>query len=151
MSQIMESVDVSVPVTTAYNQWTEFESFPDFLDEVDEIIQLDDTHQHWRVSIGGAAREFDAEITEQHSDERIAWTSVGGETANAGVVTFHKLSDDTSRVTVQIEWEPDGVVEQAGAKLGVASHAVKKDLENFKQLIESRGTATGEWRGDIPR
>lgn len=151
MAQITESIDVSVPVTTAYDQWTQFESFPDFLDEVDQITQLDDTHQHWRVSVGGATREFDAEITEQHPDERIAWTSVGGETPNAGVVTFHKLSDDTSRVTVQIDWQPDGVVEQAGAKLGIASHAVKKDLENFKRLIEAQGTATGGWRGDVPR
>ena len=151
MAQINESIDLTVPVTTAYDQWTQFESFPDFLDEVDAITQLDDTHQRWRVTIGGATREFDAEITEQHPDERIAWTSIEGETRNAGVVTFHKLSDETSRVTVQIDWQPEGLVEQAGAKLGVASHAVKKDLENFKRLIETQGTATGAWRGDVPR
>ncbi len=151
MAQVTESIDVDVPVTTAYNQWTQFESFPHFLDEVEEIRQIDDTHLHWKVSIGGQEREFDAEVTEQHPDERVAWKSVGGETAHAGVVTFHKLSDATSRVTVQIDWEPEGVVENLGSFFGADSHAVKKDLDNFKEFIESRGRETGAWRGDVER
>ena len=84
MTQIIETIDVGVPVTTAYNQWTQFESFPHFLDEVEQITQIDDTHQHWKVKVGGAEREFDTEITEQHPDERVAWKSIGGDTDHAG-------------------------------------------------------------------
>ncbi|WP_251455407.1 SRPBCC family protein [Microbacterium sp. Marseille-Q6648] len=151
MTSITESIDVDVPVTVAYNQWTQFESFPHFLDEVESITQLDDTHTHWKVNVGGADREFDAEITEQHPDERVAWKSTGGETQHAGVVTFHKLSDTSSRVTVQLDWEPEGLVEKVGALVGAGSHAVKKDLKNFKEYIESRGGESGAWRGDVPR
>ena len=140
-----------MPVTTAYNQWTQFEPFPHFLDEVEQITQIDDTHTHWKVSIGGQEREFDAEITEQHPDERVAWRSIGGETAHAGVVTFHKLSDVSSRVTVQIDWNPEGVVENLGSFFGADSPAVKKDLKNFKEFIEDAGRETGAWRGDVPR
>lgn len=150
MVQIIETVDVDVPVRTAYNQWTQFETFPQFLDEVESITQGDDTHTHWKVSIGGVEREFDAEISEQHPDERVAWRSTGGETDHAGVVTFHKLSESSTRVTVQLDWEPEGLVEKAGALIGVGKHAVKKDLENFKTFIESQGSATGAWRGDVP-
>ncbi|QMU98127.1 SRPBCC family protein [Microbacterium esteraromaticum] len=149
MPQIIETVDVNVPVTVAYNQWTQFESFPHFLDEVVSITQIDDTHNHWVVNVGGAEREFDAEITEQHPDERVAWRSVGGETEHAGVVTFHKLDDDTTRVTAQIDWDPQGLLEKIGALVGAGSHAVKKDLENFKKFIEGRGGETGAWRGDV--
>ncbi|MDT0180599.1 SRPBCC family protein [Microbacterium sp. ARD31] len=151
MTSITESIDVDVPVTVAYNQWTQFESFPHFLDEVESITQLDDTHTHWKVNVGGADREFDAEITEQHPDERVAWKSTGGETQHAGVVTFHKLSDTSSRVTVQLDWEPEGLLEKVGALVGAGSHAVKKDLKNFKEYIESRGGESGAWRGDVPR
>ena len=149
MAQIIETIDVDVPVTTSYNQWTQFESFPQFLSEVESITQTDDTHSHWKVKVAGAEREFDAEITEQHPDERVAWNSVGGDTEHAGVVTFHKLTDDTSRVTVQIDWEPEGLLEKAGAALGAGKHAVKKDLENFKEFIEKQGSETGAWRGDV--
>ncbi|HET6301188.1 SRPBCC family protein [Microbacterium sp.] len=151
MPQIIETIDVDVPVTTAYNQWTQFESFPEFLEEVVSIRQIDDTHLHWKVNIGGAEREFDAEVTEQHPDERVAWRSIGGETAHAGVVTFHKLDENSTRVTVQIDWEPSGFLEHVGALVGAGKHAVKKDLENFKEFIESRQAATGAWRGDVPR
>ena len=106
MAQIIETVDVDVPVRVAYDQWTQFESFPDFLEEVVSITQVDDTRNHWVVEVGGVRREFDTEITEQHLDDRVAWRSVGGETAHAGVVSFHRLSDDSSRVTVQIDWKP---------------------------------------------
>lgn len=151
MAQIIETIDVDVPVSTAYNQWTQFETFPSFLDEVESITQRDDTHQHWKVKVGGAEREFDAEVTEQHPDERVAWRSVGGDTAHAGAVTFHKLSDTSSRVTVQIDWEPEGLLEKVGSLVGAGQHAVKKDLKNFKEFIEGRGASTGAWRGDVPR
>ena len=149
MSQVIETIDVNVPVRSAYNQWTQFESFPHFLDYVEEIKQLDETHTHWKVKIAGAEREFDAEITEQHPDERVAWNSVGGEENHAGVVTFHKLSDDTSRVTVQLDWSADGFLEKVGSVFGVDSHVIKKDLQNFKAFIEAQGGAEGAWRGDV--
>ena len=151
MSQIIETIDVEVPVTTAYNQWTQFESFPNFLDEVESISQLDDTHTHWKVKVGGFEREFDAEITEQHPEERIAWTSTTGEAKHAGVVTFHRLDEAKTRVMIQIDWEPEGLVEKAGAAIGIDDHQVKADAKRFKEFIESRGTETGAWRGDIPR
>lgn len=149
MAQIVETIDVDVPVTTAYNQWTQFEEFPRFLTFVESITQLDDETMHWRVNIGGAKREFDARVTEQHPDERIAWNSIGGDENHAGVVTFHKLSDTSTRVTAQIDWEPTGLLEKAGALVGIDDHAIKKDMQNFKEFVESRGTETGAWRGDI--
>ncbi|GAA1998188.1 SRPBCC family protein [Microbacterium pumilum] len=149
MSQIIETIDVDVPVSTAYNQWTQFESFPRFLDEVESITQLDDTHTHWKVKVGGFEREFDAEITEQHPDERVAWKSTRGETDHAGVVTFHKLTGSSSRVTVQLDWEPTGFLETLGSLVGAGSHAVKKDLKNFKEFIEAQGAAEGAWRGNV--
>ncbi|MGO2520916.1 MAG: SRPBCC family protein [Microbacterium sp.] len=149
MVQIIETIDVDVPVGVAYNQWTQFESFPEFLDEVVSLTQIDDTHTRWKVNVGGAEREFDAEITEQHPDERVAWTSMGGETHHAGAVTFHKLTDSSTRVTVQLDWEPEGLLEKAGSLVGLGAHAVKKDLGNFKEFIESRGRETGAWRGDV--
>ena len=151
MAQVIETIDVEVPVTTAYNQWTQFESFPHFLSFVESITQLTDTLTHWKVKIGGVEREFDAEITEQLPDERVAWNSVGGEENHAGVVTFHKLSDTASRVTVQLDWEPTGLPEKVGAVLGFDDRAVKGDLKNFKEFIESAGTETGAWRGEVPR
>ena len=151
MSQVIETIDVDVPVTMAYNQWTQFETFPRFMDEVESITQIDDTHNRWKVKVGPVEREFDAEITEQHPDERVAWRSIDGETVHAGVVTFHKLTDTSSRVTVQIDWEPTGVVEKAGAVVGADNFAVKRDLENFKEFIEKAPRETGAWRGDVPR
>lgn len=150
MTQIVETVDVDVPVSAAYDQWTQFESFPHFLEEVVSITQLDDTRNHWVVKVGGVEREFDTEITEQHPDERVAWRSIGGETAHAGAVTFHRLSDSSTRLTLQIDWEPEGLLEKVGSAMGIASHAVRKDLDNFKEFIERRGgAATGAWRGDV--
>ena len=149
MAQVIESIDVDVPVTTAYNQWTQFETFGEFLSFVDSITQLTDTRTHWKVTIGGVHREFDADITEQHPDERVAWNSVGGEADHAGVVTFHKLSDTTSRVTVQLDWDAQGFVEKAGAVLGIDSFAIKNDLKKFKEFIEDEQTPTGAWRGEV--
>ena len=146
----MESIDVDVPVTTAYNQWTQFEEFPQFMEGVEQVVQMTDTTTHWRVKLAGVEREFDAEITEQHPDERVAWRAVDG-TEHAGVVTFHKLADDKTRVTLQLDTEPEGVVENVGDKLGVPKRRAKGDLERFKAFIESRGSETGAWRGDVPR
>jgi uncharacterized membrane protein len=151
MSQIIESIDVDVPVTTAYNQWTQFEEFPRFLEHIESITQRDDTHLTWRVNIGGQVREFDAEVTEQHPDERVAWNSTGGEADHAGVVTFHKLAADKSRVTVQLDWEPKGLLEKVGDIAGVATHAVKDELDHFKTYIENTGVEDGAWRGDVER
>ncbi|NQX29036.1 SRPBCC family protein [Microbacteriaceae bacterium VKM Ac-2854] len=149
MSQIIETIDVSVPVSAAYNQWTQFEEFPKFLDEVESIQQITETLTVWKVKVGPVEREFEAKITEQHPDERVAWTSTGGETDHAGVVTFHKLSETETRVTVQLDWEPTGLLEKLGSAVGAGSHAVKKDLKNFKEYIEAQGAADGAWRGDV--
>lgn len=148
MSTIEQSIEVAVPVTTAYNQWTQFESFPEFMEGVDRIEQVSDTMTHWVTSIGGVKREFDAKITEQKPDERVAWRTVD-EPHQAGVVTFHRLSPDTTKVMVQMDLEPEGVVEKAGDKLGLVKGRVKGDLERFKEFIESRGAATGGWRGEV--
>jgi uncharacterized membrane protein len=151
VSTVTESVDVDVPVRTAYNQWTQFEDFPQFMDGVNEIRQLDATHTHWRTEIGGVKREFDAEITEQLPDERVAWKSTDGE-KQAGVVTFHRLDDARTRVTVQMDYEPEGLVEKAGSAMGVVGHRVKGDLHRFKDYIEQRGgVESGAWRGQVDR
>ena len=148
MPTIEQSIDVEVPVSTAYNQWTQFESFPEFMGGVERIHQLTDTLTHWTTSVGGVEREFDAEITEQHPDERVAWRSVDG-TTHAGVVTFHRLSEATTRVMVQIDWETESLAEKAGAAVGVDDMQVKRDLSRFKEFIEARGAETGAWRGDV--
>lgn len=149
MSTITESVDVKVPVSTAYNQWTQFESFPRFMDGVEEIRQIDDTHTRWRINVAGATREFNATITEQNPDERVAWKSDSGPT-HAGVITFHRIDADTTRVTAQMDIDPEGFAEHAADKLGILDRKVKGDMERFKTFIESRGgQETGAWRGDI--
>jgi len=150
VTSIQDSVDVAVPVSTAYNQWTQFESFPEFMDGVEEVRQLSDTRLHWKTKIGGVAREFDAEITEQHPDERVAWRALEG-VSQAGVVTFHRLDAQRTRVSLQLEYEPEGLAEKAGSALGVVSQRVKGDLRKFKEFVESRGQETGEWRGDVQR
>jgi uncharacterized membrane protein len=150
MASVTESVDVGVPVSTAYNQWTQFEEFPRFMDGVEQVEQLDAMRLHWVAEVGGKRAEWYARITEQHPDERIAWTAEGGK-GLSGVVTFHHLSDDRSRVTVQMEWQPEGVVETVGAALGYDSRQVKEDLERFRDMIEARGVETGAWRGEVER
>ncbi len=148
MSTIEESIEVEVPVSTAYNQWTQFESFPRFMEGVDEIRQLSDTRNHWVTEVAGVKREFDTEITEQHPDERIAWKAVDG-VEHAGVVTFHRIAEGKTKVMLQMDFAPDGFVEQVGDKLGIVKSRTKGDLERFKDFIESRGTETGAWRGDV--
>jgi uncharacterized membrane protein len=149
MSSILKSVDVQVPVRTAYDQWTQFERFPEFMEGVASVEQLDAETLRWRAEIGGKQLDWTARITEQIPDKRIAWTSTSG-ARNAGVVTFHRLSDDTSRVTLQLDYEPEGVVENLGDWMGVMSSRAEGDLERFKEFIERRGRETGAWRGSIP-
>ncbi|SDM53062.1 SRPBCC family protein [Streptomyces wuyuanensis] len=148
MSQVEESVEVDVPVRTAYNQWTQFETFPEFMDGVERIDQLSDTLTHWTTSVDGVQRQFDAKITEQIPDERVAWTTVEGERL-AGVVTFHRLSGTRTKIMLQMDFDPQGVAETVGDKLGFVRRQVTGDLERFKRFIESRGTETGAWRGDV--
>jgi uncharacterized membrane protein len=148
MASVVESIDVKVPVSTAYNQWTQFEDFPHFMEGVKSVTQKDDTHLHWVAEIGGNEQEWDAEITEQHPDERVAWRNTTG-SENAGVVTFHRIDDETTRVTLQMDVDPEGVVEEVGTALGFLDRRVKGDLERFKEFIESRGRETGAWRGEV--
>ena len=148
MPTVEQSIDVNVPVSTAYNQWTQFESFPEFMGGVEEVHQVADDMTHWRTTVGGVEREFDAAITEQIPEERVAWRSVDGKT-HGGVVTFHRLSPDTTRIMVQIDWETESLTEKAGALVGADDMQVKKDLGRFKEFIESRGSETGAWRGEI--
>jgi uncharacterized membrane protein len=148
MSLIEKSIEINVPVRTAYNQWTQFEEFPRFMEGVKHVKQLDETHLHWKAEIGGKEKEWDAEITEQIPDTRIAWRSRDG-AQNAGVVTFHRLSDSTSKVMLQMEYDPDGVWENVGDVTGMVSQRVVGDLERFKRYIESRGQETGAWRGTV--
>ena len=150
MSTVEKSIEVGVPVRTAYDQWTQFESFPQFMDGVDRIDQLSPTTTHWITSIGGVHREFDAEITEQRPDERIAWCSVSGP-KQAGVVTFHRIDATTCRVMLQLDFAPEGLLETVGDKLGVVGHRIEGDLARFKSFIESRGIQQGGWRGTVER
>ncbi|MFD8295036.1 SRPBCC family protein [Streptomyces bauhiniae] len=150
MSQVEESIEVRVPVTDAYDQWTQFEDFPQFMDGVERIEQLTRTLTHWKTNIAGVEREFDAEITEQIPDERVAWTSVGGEARQAGVVTFHRIDDDTTKVMLQLDYAPETLTEKVGDKLGFVKRQATGDLKRFKEFIEKRGgIATGEWRGEV--
>jgi len=148
MSTGQKAIDVKVPVRAAYDQWTQFEEFPRFMKGVTSVGQADDTHLHWKADVAGQEREWDAVITEQEPDQRIAWHSTAG-ARNAGVVTFHRIDDDTTRVTLQMDVEPEGVIESAGDALGVLDRRVQGDLERFKEFIEERGTPTGAWRGDV--
>jgi uncharacterized membrane protein len=150
MAKIEESIDVGVPVETAYNQWTQFEEFPDFMEGIERVKQVDDTHLHWVAEVGGKREEWDAEITEQQPDERIAWNATSGK-GNAGVVTFRRLDQQKTRVMVQLDWEPEGVTEQIGSTLGMDSRRVQGDLQRFKDLIETRGVESGAWRGEVDR
>jgi uncharacterized membrane protein len=150
MANITEAVDVNVPVRTAYDQWTQFEEFPQFMEGVEQVRQIDDTHQVWRTKIAGREKEFEATITEQTPDQRVAWTAEHGP-EHAGVVTFHRVDDDVTRVTLQMDYKPEGAVEKAGDTLGLVKRRVKGDLERFKAMIEARGPGgeSGAWRGEV--
>ena len=148
MTTIEESIDIEVPVAVAYNQWTQFESFPSFMDGVERVEQKTDTQLHWVAEIAGTRREWDAEITEQHPDHRVAWKALEQDGPN-GVVTFHKLDESRTRVMVQMDYEPEGLKESVGSMIGSDDRKVKGDLESFKTMIESAGHESGGWRGNI--
>ena len=150
MASVEESIEVDVDIKTAYNQWTQFEEFPQFMEGVEEVRQLDDVRLHWKAEIGGVSREWEAEITEQSPEERVAWASTSG-AHNAGVITFHRLDDQKTKLMLQLEFEPEGFVETVGDALGFVTRRAKGDLERFKTFIEARGTETGAWRGEVPR
>ena len=150
MSTIEQTIDVKVPLHTAYNQWTQFEEFPNFMEGVESVTQLDDRHLRWVAEVGGEKREWQAEIVDQEPDRRVAWRATDGKD-NAGTVTFQPIDQTTTRVEVQMQWEPEGMKEKAGSMVGMDDRRVKGDLERFKELVESRGQETGAWRGDVPR
>ena len=147
MATVDKTIDVDVPVSTAYDQWTQFEEFPRFMEGVVSVRQLDDSHLHWVAEFGGERHEWDAEIVEQQPDRVIAWRSTGGLT-NSGRVEFEPI-DDGTRVRVEMEYEPEGVKETVGAALGFDGGQVADDLERFKELVEGREVPTGAWRGEI--
>jgi uncharacterized membrane protein len=148
MEQLEKAIEVQVPVRTAYNQWTQFEEFPRFMDGVETVTQLDDSRLHWKASIAGQTKEWDAKITHQVPDERVAWVSEDGP-RQAGAVTFQPLGAEKTRVSLSIEYEPESFAEDVGDKLGFVSRRVEGDLERFKEFIEARGVETGAWRGTI--
>ena len=148
MAELEESIDVDVPISTAYNQWTQFEEFPNFMENVESVKQLDDTHMHWVAQIGGKRHEWDAEITYQEPDDQITWRAVDGKD-NTGWVRFQRLDENRTRVKVRMTWEAEGVAEQVGEKIGADERGVKADLKRFKEIVEGRGQETGAWRGEV--
>ena len=148
MERIESTIDVEVPVRTAYNQWTQFEEFPRFMEGVQRVDQSDDRRLHWVTEIGGVTREWDAEIVRQEPDRSIVWQGYG-EQPQVGTVTFEPVDHRTTRVGLAMEWEPRGALEKIGDSLGIVERRVRGDLERFKDFIEERGTATGAWRGEI--
>jgi uncharacterized membrane protein len=148
MSTVEKSIEVELPVSTVYNQWTQFEEFPQFMEGVEQVVQLDDTRLHWVAEIAGAKREWDAEIVDQDPDQRVAWRSIDG-TGNGGVVTFQPTGTTATRVNLQMQFEPEGLTETIGDKLGFVSKQAEGDLKRFKSFMESRGSETGAWRGEV--
>ncbi|MDQ0938544.1 SRPBCC family protein [Streptomyces sp. V1I1] len=149
MSTVKESVEVEVPLSTAYNQWTQFEEFPKFMEGVEEVTQLDDVHNHWTTKIGGVRREFDTEIVDQLPDERIAWRTISGDTKQMGMVRFQRLDDTHTRVELVMDVEPTGVTDKTASAVGVIDRRVKGDMRRFKEYIEQRGGESGSWRGRV--
>jgi len=150
MPKVEDSIEVQVPVTTAYNQWTQFEEFPKFMQGIESVQQLDDTHVRWVAEVRGESREWTTEIVDQQPDQRIAWKTIEGEVRNDGIVTFEQVAEGQTRVNVEMEVEGESAAENmAGDLLGVVRNQVHSDLERFKQLIENRGEETGAWRGEI--
>jgi uncharacterized membrane protein len=148
MSRITDHIDVDVPVTVAYDQWTQFESFPQFMEGVERVVQLDEKTLDWTASIAGKTKHWRAEIVQQEPDQLVSWRSLDG-ARNDGTVRFEPLDAGTCRITLELDLEPDGPIEATGDALGFVSRRVKGDLERFREFIESRGEATGAWRGRI--
>ena len=147
-SSVEESIEVNLPLSTAYNQWTQFEDFPQFKESVHEVRQLDNKRLHWRADVAGKEKQWDAEITEQVPDKRIAWRSVNG-VRNNGEVRFEKISDTATRIILKMDYQPEGMVEQRGDALGAVRLEARGNLQRFKELLESRGKESGAWRGSI--
>ncbi len=148
MAEVSESIEVNVPVSVAYDQWTQFEEFPQFMENVESVTQIDDTHLHWVAEMGGRRAEWDAEITYQDPDSHVAWRAVDGKD-NRGAVEFRPLGEDRTEIRVRMSWEAEGPVEALGSAAGVDDRGVKSDLNRFKELVESRGVPTGAWRGEV--
>jgi uncharacterized membrane protein len=148
MTTVKESIEVDVPVRTAYNQWTQFEEFPSFMEGVQSVTQIDDTHLRWVAEIGGKRREWQAEVVDQVPDQKIAWRATDGDGPN-GIVEFEPLGEDKTLIAVEMAYEPESVSEQLASAIGVDSRQVRRDIERFKELIESRGVESGAWRGEV--
>jgi uncharacterized membrane protein len=148
MSVIEKTVEVQCPLNKVYNQWTQFETFPRFMEGVEEIRQIDDTHLHWHAKIAGVDREWDAQITEQIPDRKIAWRSISGP-ENGGTVMFQPVDPQRTRVTLRMEYDPKGFVENAADMIGTIERRVEGDMKRFREFIEDRGQETGAWRGDV--
>jgi ribosome-associated toxin RatA of RatAB toxin-antitoxin module len=149
MERIAKAIEVNCPIRTVYNQWTQFEEFPRFMSGVKSVRQLDDTHVHWRADIWGKDKEWDAEITEQVPDRIIAWRSMSPDAPNGGTVRFEPVSGDRTRVSLEMEYEPQGAMENIGDSLGAMDQRVANTIEDFKKFIESRGSEEGGWRGEV--
>jgi uncharacterized membrane protein len=149
MERIEKIVEVDCPLSTVYNQWTQFEEFPRFMDGVKDVKQLDETHVHWRAELWGKDKEWDAEITEQVPDERISWKSVSADAPNAGTVRFEPLGDNRTRVRLVMAYEPRGAIENIGDSLGILSASVQSSVDNFKKYVEQRRVEDGAWRGVV--
>jgi len=149
MERIEKMVEVACPVRAVYDQWTQFEEFPRFMDGVKEVTQLDDTHVHWHAEIWGKDKEWDAEITEQVPDERISWKSISGDAPNAGTVRFEPLGPSRTKVRLVMAYEPQGALESTGDALGILGASVQSSVDNFKQYIEEKGVPDGAWRGEV--
>ena len=149
MTTVTESVEVGVPVHTAYQQWTQFGEFPRFMGGVSEVRQLSETRTHWVTTVWGVTKEFDAEIVEKIPDRRIAWTSTTG-VKQSGTVDIDPVAADRSRVTVRMEYEPEGIAEKAADATGMLTRQVRGDLNRFREFIEERGTEARPWRGEVP-
>ncbi|MFJ5228733.1 SRPBCC family protein [Kitasatospora sp. NPDC088391] len=149
MSTVQETIEVDVPLHTAYNQWTQFEDFPRFMDGVEEVTQIDERHNHWRTKIAGVTREFDTEIVDQLADQKIAWRTIGGDVQQRGAVSFARLDDDRCEVRLAMDYDPQGIAEHTADTLGMIDRRVRGDLERFKSFVEERGLETGGWRGRI--
>ncbi len=143
-----DTIEVNVPVRTAYNQWTQFEEFPRFMEGVESVRQLDDTHLHWVAEIGGVRREWEAVIVDQSPDDHVRWRSTSG-ADNAGTVWFRPLTQDRTEVTLALTFEPADTTEKVGDLLGIVKRQARSDLEHFKEFIESRGSESGAWRGRV--
>jgi uncharacterized membrane protein len=148
MARVEKSIEIQRPVRMVYDQWTQFEEFPRFMEGVEAVQQLDDRRLHWRARIGGKVEEWEAEIVQQIPDQTIAWRHTRG-AVNRGVVSFRPLDAQRTHLTLALEYDPKGFAEKVGDVLGLVSRRVQGDLERFKRFVEERTSETGAWRGEI--